>query len=127
FSVRPFLTLGGTLLPASSVVICVTGTVKGSGTNNVTGTATNSLSSLYTLPRDLSSLTVEYAGSSSQSADATTYKNLTINNAAGVSLVNNVTVNGVLNLASGFANGLANVNVTNSAPSAVKATSGWFG
>src|SRR5205823_1331176 len=126
FSVTNNFTVDDTFIPSSSTVISGTGTVSGTATIKVTGTATNSLSSQYTLTRDLSALTVEYAGSAAQSVDSTTYKNLTINNSAGVSLVDNVTVTGVLNLASGFANGDANVTVTNSAPSAVTATAGWF-
>src|SRR5205814_67397 len=124
FSVANNFTVNGTFVPSSSTVISGTGTVSSSGTIKVTSTATNSLSSQYTLNRDLTGLAVEYAGSSAQGVTGGTYSTLIINNPVSASLQGNVTVTGTLTLTSGTLIDNFDLTLTNTSPSALVSTSG---
>ena len=76
-----------------------TGTLDaGASTINLTGNFSNSAT--FTP----STSTVIMNGSSAQTISAATFNNLTIVNAAGVSLIGNITVNGVLTLTTGVLN-----------------------
>jgi len=130
FSVSGTMTVDGTFSPMSTAVISG-GTLTGSGTVIVTGTANNSFGSQYTGAKTLENLTVEFAGSTPQAIDRQTYFNLTINNPAGAAPAAGgpfalpTNVSGVLTLSSGVlhATGLF---VGNPSSAAVVAGSGWY-
>lgn len=100
-SVSGTMTVNGLFIPPAAGVIDGAGTLTGIGTIQVTNNSgLNNLSTQYSLTRSLNNLTVEYIGTSAQSADATTYGTLKISNANGVSLNGN-TSTGALNLNTG--------------------------
>lgn len=93
-----------TFTPSAADVISGAGTLNGNGTVKVTRTAaTADFSSQYTIAnKNLTNLTVEYAGASSQTVSAITYGNLKINMAGQVaSLAGDIVVTNNLNIAAG--------------------------
>ncbi len=107
------------LNPAAAVVISGAGTLTGNGTVNVTRTAaTADFSSQYTISnKTLTNLTAAYVGSAAQTVSALTYGGLKINNANGVTLGGNATVNGTLTLTSGKITTGSNTMIINSSGS----------
>jgi fibronectin-binding autotransporter adhesin len=105
FSITGTLTVAAnvTFSPSSSAVVSGAGTLTGNGTVQVTrATGSSDFTNQYTITnKTLTNLTVEFAGASAQGTGANTYGGLKINNASGVTLSGNVTVNGTLTLASG--------------------------
>jgi predicted outer membrane repeat protein len=91
------------LAPVAAAVISGGGTLTGSGTARVTRTGADSFFSQYTITtKTLTNLTVEYIGAAAQTASTTTYGNLKITNASGVTLnAGNTIVNGTLTLQTG--------------------------
>jgi hypothetical protein len=94
---------GVTFAPSADIVVSGSGTLTGNGTVRVTRTSPSAeMNSQFTITtKTLTNLTVEYNGTAAQSISALTYGGLKINNANGVSLGGNVTVNGILTLQSG--------------------------
>jgi hypothetical protein len=115
----------GAFIPAAAEIISGAGTLTGSGTVQVTRTAaTADFSSQYTITtKTLTNLTVEYAGASAQVISALTYGGLKLNNASGVTMGGNATVNGALTLTSGVITTGAN-SVIISSTGSVSRTSG---
>ena len=106
FGVNGTLNINGTnaiFAPVAATVISGSGTLTGTGTARVTRTGADSFFSQYTITnKTLTSLTVEYIGAAAQTASTTTYGNLKINNASGVTLnAGNTIVNGTLTLQTG--------------------------
>ncbi|HSU27431.1 MAG TPA: T9SS type A sorting domain-containing protein [Chitinophagaceae bacterium] len=97
------LVISGYLTPTSGQVMSGTGTLTGSGTAKVTRTGSGAFLNQYThTTKTLTSLTIEYAGASSQTIGANTFGGIKINNAGGVSLDAAVTVNNTLTLTNGI-------------------------
>ncbi len=125
FSTPGNLTLnaGSILSPAAGVIISGAGTLTGSGKAMVSRTAaTADFNNQYTITtKTLTNLTVEYAGTSTQNVNSYTYYNLTINNAAGVSVANDVSVSNIFAINSGVVTVAATktISVTNTSTSAV--------
>ncbi len=119
FSVASQLIVNGNLIPGSAVVISGAGSLSGSGIVFVTA---SSFAAQYTLATNLSSLEVDFTGSSGQTIGAGTYGSLRLANSSGASLSGAVTTtnlyldNGVLTTSS---NALW-------ATGTVTATSGWI-
>ncbi len=92
-----------TFAPSSGVVISGSGTLTGSGTVRVTrATGSTDFAGQYTITnKTLTNLTVEFAGAAAQGTGTNTFGGLKINNASGVTLSGDVTVNGTLTLSSG--------------------------
>src|SRR6185503_15308028 len=106
FAVNGTLNINGAnaiFAPVAAAVISGSGTLTGTGTARVTRTGADSFFSQYTITnKTLTSLTVEYIGAAAQTASTTTYGNLKINNASGVTLnAGNTIVNGTLTLQTG--------------------------
>ena len=102
FSVAGTFTVntGAMFSPSAARIISGSGTLTGSGTVKVSRTAaTADFSSQYTISnKTLTNLTVSYEGASAQVISALTYGGLSVNNAAGVTLAGDTTVNGLMNL-----------------------------
>lgn len=98
FNINTQFTVNGTFSLFETESVSGSGTMSGSGTVSVTGP---SLSSQYNLTRDLSSLAIEYTGTSQQTISATTYSRLRVANSAGAVLAGNVSA-GDLTLDSGI-------------------------
>jgi hypothetical protein len=111
--------------PGAAVVISGSGTLTGSGTVQVTrATGSTDFVNQYTISnKTLTNLTVEFAGTTAQGTDAGAFGGLKINNASGVTLSGNVTVNGTLTLLSGNINTGSN-QVIVSSTGTVSRTSG---
>lgn len=111
--------------PASAVVVSGSGTLTGNGTVQVTrATGAADFANQYSITnKTLANLTVEFAGASAQGNGANTFGGLTINNASGLTLSGNATVNGTLTLASGNITTGSN-NVIISSTGSVSRTSG---
>jgi hypothetical protein len=109
---------GGTFTPSQGDIIGGTGMLTGNGSVKVIRTtATADFNSQYTIStKTLANLTVEYAGSAAQEISSLTYGHLKVNNANGVTLGGNVTVDGTLTLASG--------NITTGASSVIISSTG---
>ena len=122
------LAVNAVLSPAAAAVISGTGTMTGNGTVQVTRTAaTPDFSSQYTISNvTLANLTVEYDGIAAQTVSALTYGGLRINNAAGVTLGGNTTVNGILTFANGMITTGANTLSIGSAGSVSGAGAGQY-
>ena len=133
FSTNQDMSIAGTLTissnvtftPDAAVVLSGSGTLTGSGTARITRTTPSAeMNSQYTITtKTLTNLTAEYYASSAQTVSALTYGGLKINNSAGVSLGGNVTVNGILTLASGNVTTSSN-NLIIGASGSVSRTSG---
>src|SRR6185369_15186853 len=92
------------LAPVAAAVISGAGSLTGTGTARVTRTGADSFFTQYAMTggRTLTNLTVEYIGAAAQTASTTTYNNLKITNASGVTLNGGTTiVNGTLILTAG--------------------------
>jgi hypothetical protein len=92
------------LAPIATAVISGGGSLTGTGTARVTRTGADSFFTQYAMTggRTLTNLTVEYIGAAAQTASTTTYSNLKINNASGVTLnAGNTIVNNTLTLQTG--------------------------
>jgi hypothetical protein len=89
--------------PASAVVVSGAGTLTGSGTVQVTrATGASDFANQYPISnKALTSLTVEFIGAFAQGTGTNTFGGLKINNASGLTLSGNPTINGALTLASG--------------------------
>jgi hypothetical protein len=89
--------------PVATAVISGAGTLTGTGTARVRRTGADSFFTQYTITtKTLTNLTVEYIGAAAQTASTTTYNNLKITNASGVTLNAGTTiVNGTLTLQTG--------------------------
>ena len=88
FSASSTFTIDGTFTPTASTVISGTGPLVGTGTVIVTRTGSNVLGNQYALTTVTTTAnTVEFAGTSSQTVNLPrTFKNVTFDNPAGVTL-----------------------------------------
>jgi hypothetical protein len=131
FAVGTTFTVGasGTFTPNAAEVISGAGTLTGSGTVQVTRTAaTADFLSQYTITtKTLTNLTVEYAGAAAQVISALTYGGLKMNNASGVTMGGNATVDGTLTLASGIITTGANSVIISATGSASRSSGHVFG
>ncbi|MBI4547846.1 MAG: hypothetical protein HY707_07700, partial [Ignavibacteriae bacterium] len=104
-SVNGILTVNASALlnPAAAIVVGGSGTLTGNGTVRVTrATGSADFTNQYTITnKTLTNLTVEFAGSAAQGVNTNTFGGLKVNNASGVTLGGDVTVNGTLTFASG--------------------------
>jgi hypothetical protein len=100
FSVSP----NAVFSPSAAAVISGAGMLNGSGTVQVTrATGSGDFVNQYTITnKTLTNLTVEFSGAAAQGTDAIVFGGLKINNASGITLSGNVTVNGTLRLADGI-------------------------
>ncbi len=97
------LVINGYLTPTSGQVMSGTGSLSGTGIAKVTRTGSTAFLNQYThTTKTLTSLTIEYAGASSQTIGANTFGGIKINNASGVTLDAAVTVNNALTLSNGI-------------------------
>jgi hypothetical protein len=122
------LTVNGTFAAGANTIVAGTGLLTGSGTVVVTGSApSNSFASQYTLNRDIDGLTVFFEGEAAQSVDASSYHNLTIENAFGATVQGSGTVSiaNILHLEEGpFASGAGSIQLE--AGASITSVAGWI-
>ena len=108
---------GRTLTVNGGRTLTVTNALINDGTLNVAGA--------FSAGTFTSNGTVAFTGTAAQNIPAGAYANLTINNPSGVNLIGNVTISGLLNLASGALSTGTNTLIVGSGGSATR-TSGYI-
>jgi hypothetical protein len=104
-TITGFLAVDGLLTPAADVVIDGPGSLRGSGTVQVTaarGNGTNDFTNQYKLAiGSLANMTVEFAGAATQNAAGDIAGSVKISNSNGVSMTGDATIGKTLTLNSG--------------------------